>query len=161
MSGETEAQVSGWTIDTLREHLTQRLIDQGMALNRRMDDADKAINAALVSAEKAVTKAETASEKRFEGVNEFRGVLQDQQRDLLRRSEYNGAHEALVERINAVVERIAALELRLTSRLDTGAGQASGAREVRGEQRLTMSQVIAALAVLVAVATFILYATKH
>jgi lipopolysaccharide export LptBFGC system permease protein LptF len=151
VSGETEASVSGWTVDTLREHLTQRLNDQGLALNRRMDDADKAINAALVSAEKAVTKAETASEKRFEGVNEFRGVLQDQQRDLLRRGEYNSTHEALSDRVTALTDRLAALELRLTSRLDLNQGSTDGSSETRTERRLDLAALMQFLG-LVAVA---------
>lgn len=148
MSGETEASVSGWTVDTVHQHLSQRLTDLDRLLSRRMDDADKAIQAALVSAEKAVTKAETASEKRFEGVNEFRGVLQDQQRDLLRRSEYTAAHEALIERLNALAERLTSLELRLTSRLDQGEGADRGAHEDRAERRLDTGTVLTAASVL-------------
>ena len=41
----------------------------------RFDAQEKAMARALMAAEPAVLKAEAASEKRFESVNEFRGVL--------------------------------------------------------------------------------------
>jgi hypothetical protein len=160
VSGETEASVSGWTTDTLREHLTQRITDVDRMLSRRMDDADKAIQAALVSAEKAVTKAESATEKRFEGVNEFRQALADQSATLIPRAEFDAAQKALSTQVTANTERMAALELRLTSRLDLGQGADAGAAGQRGEQRLNISQVIAALGFLAAVITLILYVTK-
>lgn len=161
MSGETEASVSGWTTDTLREHLTQRLADLDRALSRRMDDADKAVTAALVSAEKAVTKAEAASEKRFEGVNEFRKALSDQTATFIPRTEYDTAHEALAARVTANADRMTALELRLTSRLDLGQGADAGAAGQRTDQRLNMSQVIAGIATIVAVVTLVLYLVKR
>ena len=160
MSGETEASVSGWTVDTLREHIGQRITDQGAALNRRMDDADKAIQAALVSAEKAVAKAENAAERRFEGVNEFRKALSDQTATFIPRAEYETALAALAARVNANAERVAALELRLTSRLDRGEGADAGAAVQRTDQRLGMSQVIAGVATIVAVVSLVLYIVK-
>jgi hypothetical protein len=144
----------------LRELLETRVDALDRLLSRRMDDADKAIQAALVSAEKAVTKAEVASEKRFEGVNEFRKALADQTSTFIPRAEYDAAHASLADRVTANAERVAALELRLTSRLDRGEGSDAGAAGQRGEQRLNMSQVIAALGFLAAVITLILYVTK-
>jgi hypothetical protein len=160
VSGETEASVSGWTVDTTREHLGQRINDLDRVLSRRMDDADKAIQAALVSAEKAVVKAETAAEKRFEGVNEFRKALSDQTGTFIPRAEFDAAQKALADRVTAGAERMAALELRLTSRLDLGQGADAGAAGQRTDQRLNISQVIAAIATLAAVLGFILYAVK-
>jgi len=161
VSGETEASVSGWTVDTLREYLIQRITDQDRALSRRMDDADKAIQAALVSAEKAVTKAEGASERRFEGVNEFRKALSDQTGTFIPRAEFDAAHKSLTTQVTANSERMAALELRLTSRLDLGQGADTGTASAHNEQRLNTSQVIAALATLAAVVTLVLYIVKR
>jgi len=160
VSGKTGAPISGWTVDTLREYLIQRIAGIDRALSRRMDDADRAIQAALTSAEKAVTKAEAASEKRFEGVNEFRKALSDQTATFIPRAEYDAGLAALAARIAASAERVAALELRLTSRLDLGEGSDRGTAAARDEQRVTVSQVIAALAVAVAVVAAILYAFK-
>lgn len=59
----------------------------------------EAVANAMVAAKEAVTKAEMANEKRFEGVNEFRATLADQQRTLMPRSEVDLALRALAEKI--------------------------------------------------------------
>ena len=93
-------------IDDLRDMLNERyatqtkaldaaFIAQQTAMKTAFDAADKAVAAALESAEKAVVKAETAAEKRFEGVNEFRGQLQDQAATFISRTEFAGAIAAL------------------------------------------------------------------
>jgi hypothetical protein len=182
MSGETEASVSGWTVDTLREHIDQRtedlrdgvrqqITDMRVMLNERYETQTKALDAAfkaaeqavqtaLVSAEKAVGKAEAAADKRFDAVNEFRQTLSDQTATFIPRSEYDAAQKALTERVAVNSDRVAALELRLTSRLDRGEGSDAGAAGQRTDQRLNISQVIAALGFLAAVITLILYVTK-
>jgi len=148
------------TAQLLRELLETRIDSLDRVLSRRMDDAGKAIDAALVSAEKAVTKAEIASEKRFEGVNEFRKALSDQTATFIPRAEYDAAAASLSDRVTANTERMAALELRLTSRLDLGQGADAGAAGTRSDQRLNMGTVIAAAAVLIALASLVLYITK-
>ena len=248
MSGETEASVSGWTTDTLREHLLARMADQRAALVQQLADqrdsfkqqladqrdafhrqladqltgdrlaigemremlneryatqtkaldaaflaqqtamktafdaADKAVAAALESAEKAVTKAEAAAEKRFESVNEFRQQLTDQAATFVSRTEYTVNHATLNDKFDAeakrTTERISAIELRLTSRLDLSQGAGAGIRETatdhrydatfaqsaqiadESQQRATMSAVIAAFSSLVAIAAIIVIALK-
>jgi hypothetical protein len=66
----------GWTLDTLYLHIERRFADQ-----------QDAVGAALRAAEKATDKADAASEKRFEGVNEFRETLKDQQSTFITRTE--------------------------------------------------------------------------
>lgn len=95
MSGETEKQVSGWTVDTLKEFIEQRITDQ-----------DKAVQAALIAAKEAVIKAETATEKRFESVNEFRAQLADQSNTLMPRQEYSVQHRALEDRVTDLTDRL-------------------------------------------------------
>src|SRR5678815_6113575 len=57
----------------------QRFEAQEQAFRITVETAEKAVMAALAAQERAVNKAEAASEKRFEGVNEFRNTLADQQ----------------------------------------------------------------------------------
>lgn len=57
---------------------------------------------AMLSAREAVSKAEAASEKRFEGVNEFRATLADQQRTLIPRSEAEALLRGLAEKIGKI-----------------------------------------------------------
>lgn len=56
--------------------------------DRRYDDRFAAVK-------EAVNKAETAMEKRFEGVNEFRNTLADQQRTFIPRPEFESVVEGM------------------------------------------------------------------
>jgi hypothetical protein len=202
VSGETEASVSGWTTDTLREHLAQQIAavrdslrqqvadvrettrqqvtDQRDATRLQVDDmrrmlderyatqtkaldaafkaAEQAVAVALANAEKATGKAELAAERRFESVNEFRRALTDQTATFLPRVEYDTAHAALSERITANSDRVGALELRLTSRLDRGEGADAGSAGSRTEQRLNLGVLIGFAGVLIAAVSLILLA---
>ena len=60
---------------------------QGQAVTAAFSAQKEAVNAALAAADRAVTKAELAAERRFEGLNELRGAMQDQQRNLIPRAE--------------------------------------------------------------------------
>lgn len=106
---------SGWTVDTVHEHLTalyrekdlrdqQRFDAQQLALRDALISQEKAVNAALSAAQEAVQKAETAAEKRFDSVNEFRAQLADQTATLLPRREYDAQHKALEDRM-ALIEQ--------------------------------------------------------
>jgi hypothetical protein len=89
---------SEWTIETLRQHV-EKLLEHGQLRERERFEAQKeatrlaleaqkeATRLALDTARQAVDKAEVASNKRFEGVNEFRQTLSDQQRTLMPRNE--------------------------------------------------------------------------
>jgi hypothetical protein len=139
MSGETEKAVSGWTTDTLHQHmqreiddlralLDERAANQKQAISDALTAADKLIQAALVSAEKAVDKALDANEKRFEGVNEFRGQLTDQAATFVRRDEIDIRITALGDKLDAETKRNADLIAALTTRLDTSQGTEVGKR---------------------------------
>ena len=81
-------QPEQWTVRTLKEYFEQRL-----------DAMDLAI-----------TKAETATEKRFEGVNEFRFTLSDQQRTFVPRQEYEAGHLELSNRVNDLKAKVDKIE---------------------------------------------------
>ena len=98
MSGETESDISAWTIDSLRYHLEQLAADLDLRHEQRFEAQEKAVQAALVAQEKAVAaalaaqkeavnKSEASYDKRFESVNEFRAQLSDQGRTFLPRNE--------------------------------------------------------------------------
>jgi hypothetical protein len=147
-------------LTALQLQIDQRFQVESEARQVALDTATAAIDAALKAAETAVNKAEIATEKRFEGVNEFRASLADQTRTYIPRIEYDSSHQALADRVTGQQDRLAALELRLTSRLDRGEGADVGAAGQRTDQRLNMSQVIAGVATLAAVLSFILYVVK-
>ena len=121
MSGETEQQVSGWTVDTLHTHLLQLISEMDRRIGERFEAAQGKVELALVNADKAVTKAETATEKRFESVNEFRATLADQASHLVSRAEYQ-------TKIDSINERM----VDFASRLDRRDGSGTGRKDMWG-----------------------------
>jgi hypothetical protein len=110
VSGETEDQTSGWTIDTLKESVQREILDLRVLLDERYATQTKALDAAFVaaekgvvtalaSAEKAVTKAELAAERRFEAVNEFRAQLSDQNATFITRVEFDAKLDSLEKQL--------------------------------------------------------------
>jgi hypothetical protein len=121
VSGETESQVSGWTVDTLQSRMIREvvvlreLIDERdlryqqrydasqKALDAALLSADRAVQAALQAAKEAVTKAELSADKRFELLNELRtGVATSAQID------------AVEKVINVLTSRVDKAEASLT-----------------------------------------------
>lgn len=74
-------------IDAQERGVATALAAAEKAVTAALSAAEKAIAAAMAAAEKAVSKAEAAAEKRFEGVNEFRQSLSDQQQTFARKTE--------------------------------------------------------------------------
>lgn len=126
------------SINSLRRELqTQRDGDQALYL-QMFESGKVAVEAALAGQEKAVAKAENAAERRFEGVNEFRAQLGDQQRTLMPRQECEVRLKALESQIetlsNAYIER---------------AGAKAGARD-------SWAYIVGAIGVLIALLTLAL-----
>jgi hypothetical protein len=114
-------------ITALDQRYEQRFNDSQTAVLAALSAARTAVDAALSAAKEAVAKAEGASDKRFDGVDEFKNALSDQQRTLMPRSEQ--------ETINkGISDKITALEGRFTEQ----GGQKAGNKE-------TLAYVIAAL----------------
>ena len=67
---------------------------------QRFENVVEATKSALAAADRAVTKAESATEKRFEGVNEFRNTLSDQQRTFIPRQEVDLTFKNIASRID-------------------------------------------------------------
>jgi hypothetical protein len=161
--GETEKDVSAWTVDSLKEYVLalmsqhdRRLTELGMEKNLRDEQRFQAqqtavrdaltaqqqsVGAALLAAQDAVNKAETAAEKRFDAVNEFRAQLADQAATLMPRQETQVLLDNLAQRITSLERRI-----------NEAGGRSSGLDAAWG-------YAIGALGFLIAVATLVIYAT--
>lgn len=151
MSGETRSEISGWTVDTLHEHvakeidllrrqriaetdlvkeyfkqeivsingrsqemdkryeqvfvsakesMTMRLVNLEQATHASFAALERLMASQLLSSERAILKTELSQEKRFDGVNEFREALSDQQRLLIPRAEAENRLQAMSERID-------------------------------------------------------------
>lgn len=88
----------------------QRFELQDKAVNAALAAAKEAVTAALVAAKEAVAKAEFAAEKRFDGVNEFRATLKDQQATLYSRSEGETKFKSMDDKIALIFARLDKME---------------------------------------------------
>lgn len=106
-------------------------------------------HAALDAADKAIHKSELSIEKRFDNVNEFRAQLADQASSFMPRKESDVRMDAITEKIDVNAERLNALQLQMSSRLDLTQGQATGSR-------ITTANLYAGIAALGAILTIII-----
>jgi hypothetical protein len=106
MSGETERDVSGWTVDTLHVHIDTQFRDLVRHLDERFESQQAMVQAALVQQKEQVVTAQVAMEKRLDALNELRALVADQQRTFVSRPEYDAAHAALVEKVDALAARV-------------------------------------------------------
>jgi hypothetical protein len=110
--------------------LTAAFLAQQTAMQTALISAEKAVQAALAAADRAVAKAETTSDKRFDGVNEFRGQLADQQRTFIPRAEVDILVRGLTEKVDSLNAslggRISAIDKQLSERRAESAGVKGG-----------------------------------
>ncbi len=107
--------MEGWTVDTSRESILDKLAEMDRRYEQRFESGQEAVKAALNAAKEAVGKAEYAAEKRFDSVNEFRGQLSDQAATFMPRLEAE-------QRIAQLAEKIA----DMSSRQDVSIGRSGG-----------------------------------
>lgn len=159
MSGETEKEQSGWTVDTLnyflgaemrairRENealerrLEERFDTQTVAVDKAFLAAQQATQAALAAAEKAVTKAELASDKRFDAANGFREQLNTQAARLVGKDQFDAVQQRLDDRVR-----------ELSARLDTAEGTSKGMKMSGG----LLSAVLAGIAAIVVIVNVVI-----
>jgi hypothetical protein len=99
---------------------SQKALELGLVAQK------SAVDAALAAQNAAVIKAESATERRFDGVNEFRATLADQQRTLIPRAEVEVIQKALDSRVEKLETALLMIGAQRTGRLD-GWGYAVGA----------------------------------
>jgi hypothetical protein len=98
------------------------------------------LKSAIDGIDRAVTKAETANERRFEGVNEFRSTLSDQQRQFIPRLEV----EAVLEGIN---QKIAEQEKRMAADSGERKGTRMGSAAVWGIAAMVFALILTSLSI--------------
>lgn len=96
-----------WTVETLRQYILSLLREMDERHEQRFNSQKELVASALSSADKAVMKAETAAEKRFDSVNEFRSLVNDQQRTLMPRLEAEIVAKALNDKIDLLTRLLA------------------------------------------------------
>jgi len=109
--------VTDWTLPSLKAHFDALRLADKEAVALALTAQEKAVAAALEAAKDAATKVETATETRFNSTNEFRGALEDAQKNL-----------ASSDRVTALENRVGKNEAELTERR----GKAAGAGQLVG-----------------------------
>lgn len=102
MGGETEREVSGWTVDSLHTHLQKQIDALEKHHDQDIDQLRRETARTLAEKDKASDKSERQMEKRFDSINEFRGQLNDQVKTFLTKETYDVAHEALDGKVDIV-----------------------------------------------------------
>jgi hypothetical protein len=180
MTGETEADVSGWTVDTLHAHMQRQINDMRSSLDERntayvrmIDDMrtalderyatqTKALDAALIAQQTAMQTAFTAADKAVAAALEAaeKAVGKAETAAEKRFDAVNEFRQQLGDQASTFVGRAEydANTLRLTERLQDltdrftrTQGQAAGAIDSRTEQRLNIGQALVAASVVIGV----------
>lgn len=106
---EQKCSPGGWTLDTLEKYLSSRIgeldklsLERHTRARERIEAVSESLTAALAAIDKAVAKSEVADDKRYHNLNEIRGVLSENIKTLLPRTEYFTNHTALDDKINAL-----------------------------------------------------------
>jgi hypothetical protein len=127
------ASLSNSELDSFKELMEER----DKRYSQRADSQDKAVATALATSKEAILKAETATDKRLEGLNELKGMAQDQAATFARISEVNLRFDA----VNKTVEQ-------LSDTIKQKVAATSGMKELWG-------YIVGAVGVLLAVAAII------
>jgi hypothetical protein len=135
---------SGWTVKTLKEYLLRLLEEhdqrherskveakelrdsQRNEINIAIQGVEKLLAAAIDANREAVTKVEIANEKRFEGVNEFRGQLSDQQSHFVTRVELDGIKQGVAKQFELFGTQLRDLQDRMNRDQGKGVGLNAG-----------------------------------
>jgi len=161
MSGETEANVSGWSVDTLRAHIATVMAQIELRFDAAITAAElrneqrftaqqQAIKDAFVAAEKAVFVAEANAEKWRGNANEWRGAMSDRERTLMPRSEAEARYKGIDEKHDALAARVEAGD-KVNSEAVRALALATEKTAGRREGLMIVFAVIAAIATVISI----------
>lgn len=155
MSGETGSQVSGWTIDTLKEHLAELHLASEARLTAAITHAQDMASASTRAAQNAIDKAEAATAAKFASVNEFRAALADQAERMMPRGESENRYSALQEKLEVFAHTAILRSEALTTRIDElnrrlllREGAESGSKETKQTSMAVLAVIVAGVGAL-------------
>lgn len=152
MSGETEKQVSGWTVDTLKEHLEEKI----RALNERVTTNVEHSKDDAAQLRREVDSSKAAIQLRFDGFNEFNRRMEKVTSDTMPRPEVEGRLRAAADKNDALISRFEQLE----KRVNAAEGASLGRKEVKDDSR-TWSVNLVGWIVALGVALIAFYTKGH
>jgi hypothetical protein len=124
VSGETQSNVSAWTIDSLHSHLVTIINERDRRYEQRFEDQEKAVIAALAATQRAIEKAEEAAQHEFALLNELRAVVVNRDATFITRNEADAAIKNVANEAAAANARTAERILEISERLQGVANRA-------------------------------------
>lgn len=169
--GQTQRDPSGWTVDTAKEHLAERidhiedrLNDQLQRLDERYATLQNNLATTAQTSKNAQEKFETSVADRFTTVNEFRNSLDDLGKQMATRRELETATASIGLRIDDLTKSVGDLRSRIDvgpaalQQLQQGEARRAGRDEGVELSKGTLFASIAALATIIGL--IVLYANK-
>lgn len=150
-STDPAAGSSAATDVSLREYLTALINNAERRSDARFESMKEMVETAFTTAQTAINKADEATEKRFEGVNEFRAALSDQAQQFVTKPTLN----ALVQKLEAQIDRNREDLDALAKRIDIREGQAAGSRVTWGNMTAIIVAAAAAIGIVVVLANWL------
>jgi len=149
---DSQERRTGWTLDTLHEHLADKIADLSAHVDSKFDEAEKrngqrfdaqqiAMSTALAAQEKAVSVAEQVAEKWRENANEWRATLADRDAKFM-------LAETADARLTSIEDKLTDFRRMLDASQGAGAGRASLAGWIIGVVGSIVGVVGAAAAVI-------------
>jgi hypothetical protein len=142
-------------VETSLKAFKKLMKERQVRANKTTAFSERAIAAALASVDKSQAKADAAMEKRFEGVNEFRGVLADQSMRMLPRVEYEATHKSLTEKIDAVASTVTKVDAATTTALARIDATSTGKSAQSMTNYYTVTGAAIVISVLISIGTLI------
>ncbi len=147
-STDPAAGTSAATDVSLREYLTALISAAESRSDARFEAMKQTVETAFHASQVAVGKAEEATAKRFDGVNEFRAALSDQAATFVSRPTI----DALVEKLEAQIDRNRQDLDALARRIDVREGQLQGSKVTIGNLIALVTVAAAIIATIVVLA---------
>jgi hypothetical protein len=145
MTGERGEEIgNGWTVNTLRQYITDRMDERDRRYSERFEAQERAVSAALASAKEAVVKAENATERRLEGLNELSQMNTDMADQFMPKAEAE-------IRLASIGKEIGMLR----SFSDVGVGRLAGREHTITDNRWLYGAVVSAIGIVLSIAVLI------
>lgn len=150
MTGETQKAVSGWTVDTLKEHLDDKITGNDQRYEQRFKLSEDAVRAALLAQQDATRIAGLISEKRMDGLNELRSMAEDQATVYAEHAKMyipRGEAMAEVRNLQQNLDSHEKVVNELANRLNVIQGERAGVKETKETSIATIGIIVAAVGV--------------
>jgi hypothetical protein len=152
MSGETEESVSGWTTDTLKAHIDKVLSDKDLRDTQRFNAHEQV----HIHERREMDAAFAAAQEKAASHNDLIAANERSMALTMPRGEYDRAHQALVERVDAGDQKNDEAITALTLRVAVNEAAVKASRELITR----MFAVVAAIGVVVGIVGVVIIASK-